>query len=171
MDELLRQIAVTLKQQLYFVALQSTLTLPAICAQLEGGYGDYDRERYKEWYNKHVSPQHLTAEECYDFRCSMIHEGNAFAKDREPETYKRRILFVYPNPMIKIDNTRFYGMNPADNAVCIDVCDFCHDMMNSVKIWNDKVKDSPNYQKNYDKFFKLHMNGIPPYVVGMPVIG
>ena len=62
-------------------------------------------------------------------------------------------------------------MNPADNAVCIDVCDFCHDMMNSVKIWNDNVKDSPNYQKNYDKFFKLHMNGIPTYVEGIPVIG
>ena len=170
MDELLRQITVALNNGLYFIALQSTLTLPGICAELEGMTDKKDSIKYHKWYNKNVFPKHLNAKECYDFRCSLLHEGSAH-RDKHKRGSMRRVIFVYPNPMIKIDNTKFYGMNPADNAVCIDVLDFCHDMMNSVKIWNDKIKDSPNYQKNYDKFFKLHMNGIPPYVVGMPVIG
>ena len=175
MNELLRQITAALDNRLYFIALQSTLTLPAICAKLESDTGakskrGLDGIKYRKWYNENVSPKHLTAEECYDFRCSLIHDGSAH-RDKHKRGSMRRVLFVYPNPMIKIDNTKFYGMNPADNAVCIDVLDFCHDMMNSVKIWNDKIKDSPNYQKNYDKFFKLHMNGIPTYIDGISVIG
>lgn len=169
MDELLRQITVALNNKLYFIALQSTLTLPAICAQLDG-YKGKDWAKYQSWYEKNVANKHLTAEECYDFRCSLLHEGSA-VRSANKKGDMRRVIFVYPTPMIKIDNSKFYGMNPADNAVCIDVLDFCHDMMNSVKIWNDKIKDSPNYQKNYDKFFKLHMNGIPTYIDGIPVIG
>ena len=169
MDELLRQITVALNNGLYFIALQSTLTLPAICAQLDG-YKGKDWAKYQSWYEKNVANKHLTAAECYDFRCSLLHEGSA-VRSANKKGDIRRILFVCPNPMLRMDNVKFCNMGNADNATCIDIHNFCHDMMNSVKIWNDKVKDSPNYQKNYDKFFKLHMNGIPPYIIGRPVIG
>ncbi len=170
MDELLRQITVALDCRLYFIALQSTLTLPAICAELDGLPDKKDSIKYRKWYNKHIFPKHLTAKECYDFRCSLLHEGSS-VRGKNKSGSMRRVIFVYPNPMLRMDNVKFCNMGNADNATCIDIHNFCHDMMNSVKIWNDKVKDSPNYQKNYDKFFKLHINGIPPYVVGMPVIG
>ncbi|MBE6091961.1 MAG: hypothetical protein E7201_02100 [Selenomonas ruminantium] len=175
MDELLRQITAALDNRLYFIALQATLTLPAICAELESDAGakrkrGLDGIKYRKWYNENVFPKHLTAKECYDFRCSLLHDGSSF-RGEDKKGSMRRILFVYPNPMLRMDNVKFCNMGNADNATCIDIHNFCHDMMNSVKIWNDKVKDSPNYQKNYDKFFKLHINGIPPYVVGMPVIG
>lgn len=59
MEHILNEIERALDAGLYIVALQSTLTLPGICAALESdnGFNDNnDKATYIEWYDKNVKP-------------------------------------------------------------------------------------------------------------------
>lgn len=75
------EIAVALNQGLYLVALSAALTLPDVC-----GKAEYPEERvstrYKKWYSTFVPDGNLPEDSVYALRCSLLHEGNTNAKDK-----------------------------------------------------------------------------------------
>jgi hypothetical protein len=38
-------------------------------------------------------------------------------------------------------------------------------------MWLDHVEKTPLYQQNLEASMKRHPDGLPPYIVGIPVIG
>ncbi len=88
-DKIIEEINIALDNDLYFVALNSVLTLPDICGKAEYP-SEKTSDRYKHWYQKYIGeyeqePEekmrdsgfpYLSGDVVYDLRCSLLHQGN-----------------------------------------------------------------------------------------------
>ena len=86
-ERLVQEIRTALKNELYFVALSSAITLPDICGKAAYPTERSSRKRYILWYDEEIvkyekNPEdkddmpYLSGEVIYSLRCSLLHEGN-----------------------------------------------------------------------------------------------
>ena len=88
-DRLVSDIRKALDENMFLLALLSSLTLPDICGMAEYPAEASTKKRYIAWYDKEVGlyekPQladadekvvYLSGEIIYNLRCSLLHEGN-----------------------------------------------------------------------------------------------
>lgn len=162
MELFLKEIEGALDNGLYYLALQSSLTLPDICGALQSADGKATGKKYCDWYDtfaKEPCPLALNGNDCYYFRCSCLHQGSS----RHVKSSYSRIMFLVPNKTI-IHNCIL------NNALCIDINHFCRNIIESVRKWEVNVKETDIFKNNYEKLFKLYPNGLAPYIVGLPLI-
>jgi hypothetical protein len=165
MQDLLEQIKQGLQSDLYYLSLFVALSIPDICGAIDSSNGEASGHKYINWFDKYVAPKYgnfLKGSDCYKFRCSLLHQGST----RHPKSSYSRILFIEPNAI----NGVFHCI-VLNDALNIDVGKFCNDMTEGVKLWLAEVETTDLFKKNYDKFIKRYPNGLPPYIVGAPVIG
>lgn len=163
MEFLLKEIEQALNSGLYFIALQSTLTLPDICGALQSVDGIATRDDYITWYDtyaKESSRNAISGQDCYYFRCSCIHQGTS----QNPRSSYKRILFLVPNDQLFLHN------NIIEDALNIDINIFCSNIIAAVRKWEQRIKNDANFVRNYDNLIKVYPTGIPPYINGIPVI-
>lgn len=162
MEDFLQQIEKALDYNLYYIALQASLTLPDICAALEASNGETSKSKYLAWYKQYFKGNiFLSAEDCYYFRCSNVHQ----AKTIHANSKYARILFIEPQ------TTTITAHNCIlEDSLCIDVNIFCNDMISSVRSWISSVKGTEPFETNYKGLIKRYPNGLPPYIVGVPII-
>ncbi len=169
MQELLRQIEAALNANLFYLALFVSLSLPDICAGIDSPDGTTSGAKYGAWFDTYVAPKYqrrgnqiLSGEDCYRFRCSLLHQGSS---QHRKSSYSR-VLFVEPSL-----NDVVMHCNVFDGTVLnLDVRIFCTDLIKSVEEWLNQVENTQQYQTNYDKFMRRYPQGLPPYIVGVPVI-
>lgn len=164
MEELLKEIEKGLEVGLYQTALSMTLCLPDICGALESENGRASGEKYKAWFNEYIEKTkigRITADDCYYFRCSFLHQ---YTTEHNKSNYEK-IIFLEPNDTISMHN------NVLEGALNIDINIFCISIIEAVIRWKSLKQETEEYIKNYDKTFKKHPNGISPYIVGIPVYG
>ena len=86
-ERLVQEIRTALKNELYFVALSSAITLPDICGKAAYPTERSSRKRYILWYDEEIvkyekNPEdkddmpYLSGVVIYSLRCSLLHEGN-----------------------------------------------------------------------------------------------
>lgn len=91
-NRLVQDIRKALENELYFVALNSALTLPDICGRAARPMERSSRKRYILWYDDEIgkyekNPEdkkdmpYLSGEIIYSLRCSLLHEGNPNMKN------------------------------------------------------------------------------------------
>jgi|SRR5439155_2870838 len=164
MRDFLNQIRQALNQNLYSVALSMCLTIPSICGAIDSSDGQDTKAKYVQWYDQNVSSmcQFFDGQACYFFRCSMLHQGSTM----NPNSRFSRIIFLEPGT-----TNNFMHCNVMNNALNLDVRVFCTAVIDSADRWLNRVINTPLFQTNYDKFMRRYPNGLPPYIVGTPVIG
>ena len=170
MDILLDEIEKALDEEMYLVALQATLALPDICGALEAENGKATNATYLAWFNqygsKHIYSKNMTAEDCYLFRCSILHQGSTIPAPREHQTAQfSRILFF-------VDNTNVYNDNIINGALNIDIDVFCRGIIEGVREWQTTMEQTgnTNYQKNYCRMIRAYYDGLAPYTHGVYTI-
>lgn len=77
-----------------------------------------------------------------------------------------RILFVEPGATSNI-----FHNNVLNDALNIDAAIFCKDVLAGAAAWLQIMQNSDNYRKNFPLFMQRYPAGLPPYIVGIPVIG
>ena len=165
MKDFLEQIQIGLKANLYYLSLFVALTIPDICGALGSENGLASSGKYKDWFDRYVADKYggfLTAEDCYLFRCSLLHQGST----QHPKSGYSRVIFVEPSA-----TTNVFHCNIMNDALNIDVRIFCNDIIEGAKIWLRQFEGTELYKKNYGRFMSRHPNGLAPYIVGVPVIG
>lgn len=163
MESILHDIEKALDYGLYYIALQSALALPDICASLESATGETTGRQYISWYNDNVSSKYnirLSGKDCWRFRCSYIHRGST----QDPKSSYSRIIFVIPNP------THTFHNNIFNDALNIDINIFCRMMIEAVRSWQKSMQNNDNYAKNYSNLIKVYPNGLAPYMTDIPII-
>lgn len=164
MHELLRQIEVALSQRLYFMALFVAVALPDMAGAIDSEDGEASKTKYVQWFDQYVAPGTyglLNGEDCYYFRCSVLHQGTS---QHRRSTYSR-VLFVEPGTGIV---SHYNVMNDVLN---IDVNLFCLEIVAGCRKWLSEAAGGERFQQNYDMFMRRYPEGLPPYIVGVPVIG
>lgn len=167
MDDFLQEIEQALENNLFFVALQATLALPDICGALQSD--DSVGKRYKEWFNqygrKHTYSR-MTAEDCYYFRCSMLHQASTVPSPYDGEQLNyTRILFV-------VEPECLYHNNVINGALNIDLHIFCRGIIAGVREWQRHMEETQNevYAKKYSQMIRVYMEGLAPYTQGLITI-
>lgn len=165
MRDLLFQIKKGILSNLYYLSLFAALAIPDICGALDSEDGQASKENYVNWFDKYVAPSYqgyLSGEDCYSFRCALLRQGSSIhAKSR----YKK-ILFVEPQTIDSV----FHG-HIIEDVLNIDVRLFCQDIIRGVEKWLEEKENTELYKKNMAQFVRRYPEGLPPYVVGAPVIG
>ena len=169
MIELIAQTRAAIGADLYYIALFSALAIPDICGAIESGDGEATGARYRAWYSQHVLPRYdtLSADECYRYRCTALHQGRsepAKAKDYD------RVLFIEPSAAqrLRINVKRMKAGGHV--AIMIHVKDLIEAILAAAEHWIGTSQGTEPFQTNYDRFMHRQPNGFPPLVVGIPVI-
>ncbi|OPA28911.1 hypothetical protein BHL47_16430 [Bacillus cereus] len=162
MEDLFNEIERGLDAGVYHLSLGIALCIPDICAGLQSDDGKTSGKKYKEWYNNYVADKlRLSADDCYYFRCSFLHQGST---QHEKSKYKK-IIFIEPGAPFVLHN------NVMNDVLNIDVRIFCKDLIESARQWLEVVKNDDNFIRNHANSFKRYPNGLPPYIGGVPVYG
>lgn len=165
MEVLLSQIKTAIDNNLYFLALNATLSLPDMCGALSSKDGQAHANQYITWYNKYAKDKccsNLDGFHCYKFRCASVHQGST---QHENLGYSR-VLFIEPSASRGL----VMHNNLMNDALNIDLKLFCYGMIDAVTKWLSEVKDDPIFISNYSKFMKRYPTGLSPYISGVSVI-
>jgi len=164
MDFLSEQIERALAAQLYYLAVVCALTLPDVCSALESPDGNTNGNLYKSWCDTWFtrSYQTLTSDDLYSMRCGVDHQGQLGHRHLQYS----RILFTMPIPGRHI----ILHNNVINDALNLDAVIFCRDMVNAMSRWYVQKKDDARVRANLPRLIQLHPNGLPPYIIGVPVI-
>ncbi len=163
MREMLKQIQKAICVDLHIVALSSALMVPDIAGAIDSNDGIASAEKYKKWCGTWVGPtcSFMDGETCYQTRCSFLHQGSFSLKKG---TYKR-VIFIYP----AVRNSHMH-CNVMNDALNLGIRKFCTDVIRAAENWLRKVESTELFKTNYNKFIRTYPQGLPPYVVGIPVI-
>ena len=120
-QKLIDDIRAALENDLYFVALNSALTLPDICGKAEYPNEKSSKKRYIDWYNKEIGKYerntdqtadeempYLSGSVIYNLRCSLLHEGNPNI-DNERLIHKNESLPIN-HFVLKIESKKEFGI-------------------------------------------------------------
>jgi hypothetical protein len=164
MEHFLLQIRKALKEDLYFPILFAVLAIPDLCGAVDSQNGEASKEKYVTWFDKYIAPKYngfLSGEDCYYFRCSLLHQGSSQHRNSSYE----RVLFVEPSATHAVFHNNILG-----DALNIDVGLFCEDMIQGVEKWLRENEENELHKQNYSKFMRRYPDGLSPYIVGVPVI-
>ncbi|MCX6724324.1 MAG: hypothetical protein NT155_04125 [Candidatus Staskawiczbacteria bacterium] len=164
MKDFLQQIKKGLDVDLYYLSLFSALAIPDICGSMGSENGEANKEKYKEWFDKYIAPKYndfLDGEDCYYFRCSLLHQGSS----QHVKSNYKRVLFIEPSA-----TTNIFHNNILNDALNIDVKIFCNDLVSGAEKWLEENENTDIYKNNYIKFMQRYPKGLPPYIGGVSVI-
>jgi hypothetical protein len=148
---------------LQLVGLGAALAIPDMCAAMESADGRTEGARYKQWFDHHVAPRYagfLTGEDCYMLRCSMLHQGTT----QHPKGNFARFLFTEAGGGVVMHN------NVMNDALNLDVVRFVDDIVGAAVAWIATAEQTQVYKDNFPRFIQRYPQGLPPFIVGAPVI-
>ena len=161
---LLEDIHKALDAEAYYIALMGALTLPDICGSMDHADGRASKARYIEWFNRwagHKYTAFLDGEQCYGFRCDMLHQGTTGTPAR---TYSR-IVFIVPG---------YEGISAhraiANDWLVLDLPVFCNDLTSAVYSWLHHVTGTEPATSHLARIVQTYPNGISGRFINIPVI-
>lgn len=156
----MNEIKAAVDGQAWMLALTGVLSLPDMCAALESENGKTTGQKYKAWVRAWLGDKYTTIDpdDLWQLRCSMLHQGRS-----KTATYSR-IIFVAPNNVFSGHN------NILNDALNLDLPTFCQDVLTAVKQWQKSMEGNSHYLINSIGLMRWYPHGLPPYIVGPPVL-
>lgn len=149
-----------------YAALSLALMLPDICGSIEDPGPSKSQRRYERWCRTWLQPKftrlasgfaremiYLTAEDCYQLRCSLIHSGSAGI-----ETAKRNLDRVeFFDNTTKLHCTYVHGPNL--KFLQLNAEKFSLTMYDAVDEWDASIAGDSRLQAEKDKLLVIHSAG------------
>ncbi|ANA85427.1 hypothetical protein BOWSER_32 [Gordonia phage Bowser] len=160
MDHIFNEIRAAVNGNAWILALFGTLAIPDICAALGSPNGKTTGEKYRRWiyHNLRAEYPQLDPAELWQMRCSMLHQGSS-----KTATYAR-VIFVAP-----FQGNVFHN-NVINDALNLDLPTFCADVISAGERWYAANQHVDHVAQNLESLVRWHDNGLPPYIVGAPVL-
>ena len=156
--QIIRETREALKQGLYFIALNSALTLPDICGSVE--YPEKKTgERYINWYDEQIGKYEKCSKNpeipypdgkmIYKLRCALLHEGKPSIEKYHEEDNKMHISH-FALIIEKSNDFDIYGDSYVFDENSKKVCEYRMNVQR-ICILICHVAEM-YYQENQDKF-------------------
>lgn len=150
MERFTNAIRKAMQNENWFAGLFLALCLPDICGSLEVPDKQVG-ERYKRWFNDNLAQKYssmFSADDCYYFRCSCLHQGI----DKHDRIAHEKIHFIPPPP-----NNNIIHLNKLNNILQMQIDIFCDDMAKAVDDWHEKkAKNDPEIQSRINDLIKVY---------------
>jgi hypothetical protein len=198
MKDFFNEIRSGLKHELYYLVLFSSLSIPDICGAISSSDGEATTQKYKEWFTTYYPKKRtlgdleidtcITADICWDIRCSIFHRGSSRPKGFKPGRSKmieslkiESLKDVLPSNISKQKEIKYSRIvftlsdtlhcnvigNQSDIYLNISLTKFCNDMLEGAEQWLQQNENTTNYQNNITRFLKYYpventfISGIP----------
>lgn len=150
-----------------YSALSLALMLPDICASLEDPGPGKTQKRYERWCKRWLEPKFrgseqvfLSAEDCFQLRCSLVHSGSA-----EIDAARRAVLdrFVFfdgsagPH-LIWVEGNTVNGVKQPTFLQLKADC-FSETIFDAADEWDKSVVADESVQKEKQKLLVIHPAG------------
>ncbi|MFH0828634.1 MAG: hypothetical protein V1907_00415 [Candidatus Kerfeldbacteria bacterium] len=149
MDRFTDAIRKSISDQNWFAALFLSLCMPDICGSLETP-DEQVGPRYKRWFGANLATSYssmFSAEDCYSFRCSCLHQG----LDTHQRMSHERIHFITPPPRGNVVHCNMFN-----NVLQLQIDIFCEDVAMAVDSWYEAVKNNPEIQARVEALIKIY---------------
>lgn len=164
MADFLDQIELASNPGTYYLELAGALAVPDICGALAADDGRANGQRYRDWFDAEVAHEFFgmfDGAECYRFRCSFLHRGSGL----HTQSRYSRVLFVEPGA-----SASTFHCNVLNDALNLDVGLFCSSIVDNARRWLHDMVGTEPFDTNRAGMIRRHAEGLPPYIVGVPVI-
>lgn len=158
--ELKTDIIKALDAELWTAALTSALALPDICGALASDEGRASGTHYRTWFAENLGDLYplLPAEDAYQLRCSLLHQGRSSTRQYS------RILFTPDIRTHTFHNNLLYGV------LNLSIRQFSIDLAETAGRWYVDHFNDPNVRRNRKMLMRWHEEGFPPFITGVPVL-
>ena len=141
MKDILDAIRKAIKDKNWYGALFISLTLPDICGKIENP-NFLSEKRYKDWFNKYMSAKYiygdrtfLSSDDCYAFRCVLLHEGSDDIAGQKSRKILEKFLFMTSGPHCNYMQNNYVNGQRVKTSLQLRVDKFCEDICDSVEQW------------------------------------
>lgn len=135
----------SLDAKLYYGALVMALTAPDVCASIENPGSGKSHKRYVDWCDKWLIPRFthelgplrqkhvfITAEELFQLRCSLIHQGSAAVSS---DLGSRHNSFEFFDDTVS-SHMNTFQINGA-SFIQLNAGEFCREVFVAVEEWDN----------------------------------
>ena len=145
-----------------YAALSLALMMPDICGSLEDPGPGKSQNRYVKWCKRWIEPSFtivdpariptvfLSAEDCYQLRCSLIHSGTPEI-DQSKRKALRKVEFF--------DETTTSHLNIINDCLQLRAAPFSGTMFDAVDAWDTSVAGDAAIQAEKAKLLMIHSAG------------
>lgn len=153
-----------------YAALSLALIVPDICGSLENPGPGKTRLRYVCWYQRWAEPKFtspgdppltfISAEDCYQLRCSLIHSGSAEIDPKKSDILER---FVFFDESVGAHLNWFEGIavNGVEqpNFLQLKASTFSEAMFVATDEWDAAVASDAAIQAEKQRLLVIHSQG------------
>ena len=164
MNRFVTAVRNSISEKNWLAALAMALTLPDICANIEGTEGK-PAEKYKTWFDKNLKHIYLggaagqepllSGSDCYALRCSYLHDGSESPGDHhKARQVIKRYHFREPD--------FFMHRNRINDTLQLRVDLFCEEICTAVEQWENSLLVTSEVQARLGSllFVRKGMEGI-----------
>jgi hypothetical protein len=169
MEELIKELKISLENKLYVTSINTALIIPDICSALQSSNGRTNGKKYSNWFNDFVGEKYvgtLLGSDVYKLRCASLHQGKF---NYEYDNYDRVLFQPTINGIIHNCISENNG-GITEKALILNIETFINDIIKGYSNWTIKMKENPFYETNLKQSFKYNPSGVKPHVVGVPII-
>jgi len=113
----------------YWALLHLVVVLPDICAALESPTGDSGSGGpYRAWCKENFAGGYLSAEDRYEIRCSLLHQGRTTVSRGRYASYS----FVQPSPSGHITHN---WVTNSERNITLDVGELARETISAMRTW------------------------------------
>lgn len=157
MEDILDAIRKAIKDKNWYGALFISLTLPDICGKIEDPNLSSEK-RYKDWFNRYISAKYiysgrtfLSSNDCYAFRCALLHEGSDNIAGQKSRRILEQFLFMTSGPHCNYMRDNYVNCQRVKTSLQLRVDKFCEDICESVEQWlKDVSTDTAITNRNHE---------------------
>jgi hypothetical protein len=164
-----------IKDNNLYAALSLALTIPDICGSLEDPGTGKSQARYKRWFDKWAVSKFttevqgkqevfMTAEDCFQLRCSLIHSGSAEIEQGKG-SWLDRFVFVGKEfghvHLFRFNNVVLNGVKM--NLLQLQADLFSESMYCAAEEWDKAVANDAQVQAEKKKLLVIQTK---PFVIG-----
>jgi hypothetical protein len=146
------------KSHNWYAALSLALMIPDICGTLEEPGTRDVGERYRKWCGGWFVPQYksinegretilLSAQDCYQLRCSLIHSGSDIINPKRRDTIDR-VKFVDP--------TNGSHLAKMDGVLHLRADRFSEEMYLAAEKWDDAKRENKEVQSQKERLLNIY---------------
>ena len=150
-----------------YAALSLALMMPDICGSLETPGVGNSQKRYKRWFAKWAEPKFtlngkmfLSASDCFQLRCSLIHSGSSYLEPDKQDVIERIEFFDDSGPahLGWLEGNTFNGVKQPNTLVLI-ASKFSETMYQCAEEWDEAVANDADIQREKRKLLVIRSSG------------
>lgn len=156
--------------QLYYPALLVTLTIPDICMGLTLDKNVFVKQKhYIDFVDTYTTQRELGigGAGCFQLRGGLVHKGDLRS---HPFFGITHVIFTVPHSPLKLHAFNMVHEAQDKSAAMLDLGLFCEAMFEAARRWAAKHESDPKVQANLKNLIRFCPDGLPPFVVGNPVV-